>query len=100
MTNIASNELADILVNYYDLTLLSCVYELNPLINSLQEQIKEILIDLEADKGVYITPAHYITVPMNEVGFAYMRDVAYDVLAIIQQPTDSEGEESSSYLFI
>jgi len=60
-------------------------------------KFKEILIELEADNGVYITPAHYLLVPMNEVGFAYMRDVAYNILALIQDPTCYDNVPDSPY---
>jgi len=96
MTTIHSFELADILINSFKFTLPESVYEVNPLVNSLSEQIKEILIELESDKGVYITPAHYIVVPMNEIGFAYIREVAYNLLAIIQAPYES----NETHLFI
>ena len=98
MTNIHSSELADILINYYTFTLPESVYEVNPIVNSLQEQIKEILIEAEADKGAYITPAHYILVPMNEEGFAYIRDVAYNMLAIIQAPWSEFPTEDFLYI--
>ena len=96
MTTIHSFELADILINSFKFTLPESVYEVNPLVNSLSEQIKEVLIELEADKGVYITPAHYIVVPMNEIGFAYIREVAYSLLVIIQAPYES----NETHLFI
>jgi hypothetical protein len=89
MKSIASYELADILINFFDFKLPNSIYEVNPLVNSLQEQVKEILIELEADKGVYITPAHYLTVPMNELGFAYIRETAYNILSLIQAPYES-----------
>lgn len=111
-----ASELADILINTFEFTLLDDVYEVNPLVNDLTEQVKEILIELEADNGVYITPAHYLLVPMNEAGFAYMRDVAYNILALIQDPTcydnvpdspysnsssgDDSDNETATYLFI
>jgi hypothetical protein len=92
-----ASELADILINTFEFTLLDNVYEVNPLVNDLTEQVKEILIELEADNGVYITPAHYLLVPMNEVGFAYMRDVAYNILALIQDPTCYDNVPDSPY---
>lgn len=96
INNIPCDELADILINYFKFTLPSCVYEVNPIINSLSDQVKEILIELEVDKGAYITPAHYILVPMNEIGFAYIRETAYHLLALIQAPYES----SETQLFI
>lgn len=109
-----ASELADIMINYFEFDLPDrYVYEVTPMVISLSEQVKEILIELEADVGCYITPAHYIKVPMNESGFEYIKEVAYNILALLQDPTcydnvpdspyspvDVNEDDNDSYLFI
>jgi hypothetical protein len=77
---------ADMIINYHKIDVLSIdTSSSKASIADIAYQVKEILIDLEADKGCWLTPSYFIKVPMDEIGFKFIYEVSTIIFNTISE---------------
>lgn len=88
--------IADMILHYHKIDMLSIDRSSDKAaIADIAYQVKEILIELEADKGCWLTPSYFVKIPMDEFGFKIIYEVStviFEMISDYLSNTENTGE--------